>query len=114
MKVNITEFATTKIVKSSSGLLIEKKVEKAKAILTELEKIATPVNPLFSPEIRILVFNYFGCLFRRINQRSIASIYLEKAKKLLHCTSAKKYQGMTYINLTAFFHEESKFEYFFI
>lgn len=82
-------------------LLNENKENSCFQILLQCDQWTQPGVYGSFPDLRIFIFNHFGCYFRRINNLQISLSYFLKAFKLLNSSPNDHYSGLTHMNISA-------------
>ena len=54
----------------------------------------------YYPELRVLLFNNYGCYYRRKNNTQKALSYIYNALKIISNNNVRKYVGTTYMNFS--------------
>ena len=98
----------SKISSSAINFLNNSKKDLCFTLLTRCEKML--FDGIFGdfPHLKSLIFNHFGCYYRRIDKIEIALSYYEKALEIIKGQNRKKNSGLTHMNLSALYSQSDK------
>jgi hypothetical protein len=70
-------------------------------ILSQCDQWTQPGTFGNHPDLRIFIYNHFGCYYRRLENLELALSFLMKALKLLNVSQNEHYLGLTHMNIAA-------------
>ena len=82
-------------------MLNERHFDESLKILVKCENLTFPGKFGCFPVLRALIYNNFGCFFRRNDKVQVAHNSLLKAINILNTAKEKKYLGLTHLNISA-------------
>ena len=104
----LLECLSLRFVALSISLLNEGKSEDCFSILCCIEKVTSVCD---CANLRVFLFNNFGCYYRRALNFQIALSYLYQAQKLVLSSGQRQYHGLTLMNISALLSQLKEFAY---
>ena len=83
-------------------------------ILSQCEQWTQPGLFGNHPDLRVFIYNHFGCYYRRMENLELALSFLMKALKLLNVSQNDHYLGLTHMNIAAVLSHLSEYFPFFV